>query len=66
MMTFKAFQQSLDEEIQQTAVNDATPLSGLPPALVTMTRLTVRTYPTMNVALYYSKAINRYFTILYH
>lgn len=63
MMTFKDFKQSLQE--QQTAVNDAAPLVGMPPALVTLTRQSVRTYPTVNVALYYAKQINRYFTILY-
>jgi hypothetical protein len=65
MMTFKQKLQQLQEQVQQ-AVNDANPLEGLPPALVTMTRQSVRNYPKMNVALYYAKQIRRYFTILYH
>ncbi|MEY4526710.1 MAG: hypothetical protein RL768_429 [Nitrospirota bacterium] len=65
MITFKDFKQSLEEQVQQTAVNDATPLEGMPPAMITMVRQSVRTYPTVNVALYYAQQIRKYFTILY-
>lgn len=66
MITFKDFKQRLQEQIQQTAVNDTTPLEGMPPAMFTMTRQSVRTYQTVNVALYYAKQINHYFTIIFH
>lgn len=69
MIHFKAFKQKIQEQVQQTAVNDMAPLVGMPPAMLTLTRQSVRSYPTAprgaNIALYYAKQVNRYFTILY-
>lgn len=66
MIHFKAFKQKIQEQVQQTAVNDMAPLVGMPPAMLTLTRQSVRSYPiAVNVALYYAKAIDRYFTIFY-
>jgi hypothetical protein len=67
MMTFRTFTELLQEHIQDTAVNDEVPLKGMPPALLTMARQSIRQFPNGNtVALYYSKQIGRYFTIVYH
>lgn len=59
----KSFRQFVSE---QTATNELEPLTTIPPAMLTMSRISIRTYPGMNVALYYAKPINRYFTVLYH
>lgn len=59
----KSFRQFVRE---QTATNELEPLTTQPPALITMYRVSVRTYPGMNIALFYAKQINRYFTVLYH
>lgn len=53
-------------EESESNPHDTIPLSQMPPALINLQRVSVRQFQNgTNVALYYSKTINRFFTILY-
>ena len=64
MVPFKQFieAKTLDEE----TTHEMTQLKGMPPALITLNRLSVRNYSVNTwVALYKAKQIDRFFTVLY-
>ena len=63
MMSFRTFIQ----EAHATLPLDQTPVETPPPALLTMTRESIRTFPNQTyVALYFAKSIKKYFAVVYH
>lgn len=64
MMSFKQFIEG--KTVDEETTHDLTPMKGMPPALVTMNRLSVRHFDSNTwVALYKAKQIDRFFTVLY-
>lgn len=64
MMSFKQYIEgkTVDEETTQ----ELSPLNGMPPALISLHRLSVHNYSSnIWVALYKAKQIDRFFTVLY-